>query len=82
MTKEILIKSLCCGLNDGNLIHRLFENQVKGETAFTDAEKVIWNHKKTGDKSMEIVTSKKWIDKEDFGMLEFESEIVFFDEEE
>lgn len=80
MTKEILIKSLCGGLTDGNLIHRLFEAQVKGEIAFTDAEKVIWNYKKTGDKTMEIVTSKKWIEKEDFGNIDYEVEIVFFEE--
>ena len=82
MTKEILIKSLCGGLNDGNLIHRLFEDQVKGEIAFTDAEKVIWNYKKTGENSMEIVTSKKWIEKEDFGQIDYTAEIEFFNEEE
>jgi hypothetical protein len=82
MTKEILIKSLCPGLNDGNLIHRLFEDQVTGTVEYNDAEKVIWNYKITGEDTMEIVTSKNWIDKEDFGMLEFEAEIVFFNEEE
>ncbi|RYM33774.1 hypothetical protein ERX46_07340 [Brumimicrobium glaciale] len=82
MTKEILIKALCGGLNDGNLIHRLFEDQVKGEIAFTDAEKVIWNFKKTGEKSMEIITSKKWIEKEDFGQIDYTAEIEFFNEEE
>jgi hypothetical protein len=82
MTKEILIKALCGGLNDGNLIHRLFEDQVKGEIAFTDAEKVIWNYKKTGEKSMEIITSKKWIEKEDFGQIDYTAEIEFFNEEE
>lgn len=82
MTKEILIKSLCGGLDDGNLIHRLFEAQVKGEKAFTDAEKVIWNYKKTSDATMEIVTSKKWIEKEDFGSIDYETEIEFFDEDE
>src|SRR5690554_1156384 len=81
MTKEILIKALCGGLNDGNLIHRFFEDQVSGEVAFTDAEKVIWSHKKTGENTMEIVTSNKWIDKEDFERIEYEAEIVLFNEE-
>lgn len=61
-TKVVLIKSLCAGLNEGNLIHRLFEGLVKGEIAFTDAEKVIWSYKKTGGNTLEILTSKKWID--------------------
>ena len=82
MTKEILIKSLCSGLNNGNLIHRLFEDQVKGEVAFKDAEKVIWNFKKTGEKTLEIVTSKKWIEKDDFEQIDYTAEIEFFNEEE
>lgn len=81
MTKEILIKSLGQGLSDGNLIMRLFEDQVKGEIAFEDAEKVIWNYKKTSENKMEIVTSNKWIDKDDFEKIEYEAEIVFFEEE-
>ena len=81
MTKEILIKSLGQGLGDGNLIIRLFEDQVKGEIAFEDAEKVIWNYKKTTENTMEIVTSNKWIDKDDFEKIEYEAEIVFFEEE-
>lgn len=80
MTKEILIKALCQGLNDGNLIHRLFEDQVSGDIEFTDAEKVIWYYKKTGEKTIEIVTSNKWIDKDDFEKIEYEAEIILFEE--
>jgi len=81
ITKEILIKSLCHGLKKSNLILRLFSDQIEGSVPFADAEKVIWDYKKSSENTMEIITSKNWIDKEDFEQMEFETEVIFFNEE-
>ena len=81
ITKEILIKSLCHGLKKSNLILRLFSDQIEGSVPFADAEKVIWDYKKSSENTMEIITSKNWIDKEDFEQTEFETEVIFFNEE-
>jgi hypothetical protein len=81
ITKEILIKSLCQGLNKSNLIVRLFGDQVEGTVPFDDAEKVIWDYRKSSENTIDIITSKKWVDKEDFEQIAFEADIKFFDEE-
>ena len=81
MTKEILIKSLGPGLKKSNLILRLFADQVAGTVPFEDAGKVIWDYRKTSEDTLEIITSKKWIDQEDFAQWEFRAELVFFAEE-
>jgi hypothetical protein len=81
ITKEILIKSLSCGLKKNNLILRLYADQIEGTEPFDDAEKVIWHYRKLSENTIEIITSKYWIDKEDFEQMEFETEIKFFNEE-
>jgi len=81
ITKEILIKSLCYGLKKSNLIVRLFADQIEGTEPFDDAGKVIWDYRKSSENTMEIITSKNWIDKEDFEQMEFETDVIFFDEE-
>ena len=81
ITKEILIKSLSPGLKRSNLILRLFADQIEGIAPFDDAEKVIWDFRKSGENTFEIITSKKWIDNEDFKQASFVAEIPFFSEE-
>ncbi len=81
ITKEILIKSLRDGLKKSNLILRLFADQIEGTVPFDDAGKAIWDYRKSSEDIMEIITSKNWIDKEDFEQMEFETEVIFFDEE-
>jgi len=81
LTEEILVKSLCAGLRDSNLILRLFGDQVDGSVPFEDAAKVIWDFHKKGDSEVEIITSQKWIEKEDFEKAEFQADLAFFSEE-
>ena len=81
MTEEILLKSLCAGLRDSNLILRLFGDQVEASVPFGDAAKVIWAYRKTGDSEVEITTSQRWIEKEDFEKTAFKAELTFFSEE-
>ena len=81
LTEEILLKSLCAGLRDSNLILRLLGDQVEGSAPFGDAAKVIWDYHKTDDSEVEIITSQKWIEKEDFEKTAFKAELAFFSEE-
>ncbi len=80
--KEIALKALCSGLNDHNIIKRLFEDQLAGKKPFLEADNIIWEVKTTGASNYEITTSDYWISKEDFNASEFESTINIFEEEE
>ncbi len=81
ITKEIMIKSLSYGLKKSNLILRLFADQIDGTVPFDDAEKVIWDYRKSGENTIEISTSRNWIDKEDFEQMEFEADVKLVNEE-
>lgn len=81
ITKEMLIKALSYGLKKSDLILRLFADQIEGTVPFDDAGKVIWDYRRTNENTMEITTSKNWIDKDDFEQMEFEADISFFNEE-
>lgn len=72
ITKELVIKALCAGLSDGNLINRLFGDQLAGNAAFAEAEGIIWELKEKGNDQFRITTSEKWLTKEDFRTEEFE----------
>jgi hypothetical protein len=82
ISKEVLIKTLSVGLKDNNLVNRLYHAQLTAEEPFDDAEKVIWHYKHLGENAYEIITSKYWIEKDDFEMLEYEADLAFFQEED
>jgi hypothetical protein len=79
--KEIILKTFSKGLKDSNLLNRLFEEQLNGEAEFEDAQHVIWKYEKVGDKSIKVITSNYWIEKEDFNETEYECEIKVDDED-
>ncbi len=81
ITKEILIKSLSHGLKESNLIIRLYSDQLDGTLPFIDAGKVIWHFRKLSGHVIEIITSNYLIAKEDFELMEFETELQFFEED-
>ncbi len=82
ISKEVALKALSAGLKDSNLIHRLFEDPLRGKAAFPEAEHIIWELHKKGDHQYEIITSEKWIEKEDFTAAEFEAAVLPFEDEE
>ena len=82
ITKEVAIKALSTGLNDSNLIHRLFETQLQGKAPFPEAEHMIWQLQSKGKQQYEATTSEKWIQKEDFTSSEFKATVLFFEDEE
>ncbi len=81
ITKEILIKALSGGLTKNCLVVRLYADQIEGTVPFDDAGKVIWHYRKLSENTLEIITSKYWIDKEDFEKIAFETALNFFNQE-
>lgn len=77
VTKEIVLKSLAAGLNDHNLLHRLFADQLKGEAAFDEAEDIIWILTDLGNHNYRVTTSTYWISRDEFLKAEFSSTILF-----
>lgn len=68
------------GLQENNLVTRLFNDQISGEAEFNDAAKVIWEFKQEND-TIQLTTSDYWISKQDFELKEFDAKIVFFQSE-
>jgi hypothetical protein len=82
ISKEIALKALSAGLKDSNLIHRLFEDPLQGKVAFPEAEDILWELKSTGENQYEVITSEKWIEKEDFTAAEFQATVLIYEDEE
>ena len=82
ITKEIVLKAICDGLNDQNLIKRIFEDQISGTVEFIEAEHIIWIMEMLEDGNITITTSDYWLNEEDFSSLEFEGNINEYSQEE
>ena len=82
ITKEIVVKALCNGFSDSNIIKRLFESQLNGEVEFPGAEHILWELKDHKNGTFSCITSEYWIAKDDITQSEFECEIKFFEAEE
>lgn len=82
VTNEIIIKALNNGLNERNIIKRLFDDQINGEKEFPEAESILWKVIDSGDQTYTITTSKYWLDKDDFSSFEFEGTIKEFEVEQ
>lgn len=81
LTKENVLKLLNNGLSDRNLIKRLFENQMSQNIPFPEAEGIIWELTTADNMNYDLVTSEKWLNKEDFISSEFESVLEETEEE-
>lgn len=81
LTKELALKALRIGLSESNLINRLFKEQLDGNVSFPEAEGILWNLNHKGNFQYEMVTSEKWLGKEDFENMEYECDVTAFQEE-
>lgn len=81
ITKEIVLKSFNNGLSDGNLIKRLFEEQLTTDKEFEEAEAVLWELNKKDATDFTLITSEYWLDKEDFIITEFEGNCLLPEED-
>ena len=82
LTKEVVLKTFKEALSDRCVMKRLFEDQLKGELAFPEAEDIVWELIAQGGGNYKLITSDYWLTKEDFLTMEFEGEAKEFEEEE
>jgi hypothetical protein len=79
--KEIVLKALCNGLRERNLVRRLFAEQLQGKVEFPEAEDIIWEMEQSEDGTISIITSDYWLNEEDFLDTEFEGTVHEFENE-
>lgn len=80
MSKEIVLKALSHGLNENNLLWRLFGEQLEGKLAFPEADAIIWELKEKGDDQYEVITSEKWLTNDEIENTEYECTVALFEE--
>ena len=82
VSKEIILKAFDKTLAEGNVIKRLFGNQLAGKEAFDEAESIIWDLTSTGNSSYILTTSEYWMSRDEFKDAEFDVTVVEFEEDE
>lgn len=75
LTKEMVLRLFNDGLSDRNIVKRLFEEQIKENADFPEAENIIWDLQNPQKDQYRIVTSGNLIKKDEVISLEWESEI-------
>lgn len=75
LSKGMVLKALSISLSENNLINRLFGEQIENDLFFHEAEGIVWELKSQGNDQYLLVTSEKWLHKEDFGNLEYTCDI-------
>ncbi len=81
LTNEFVVQALSKGLADNNLIHRLFDEQLAGKVAFPEADGIVWDLQSKGNAQYVLTTSEKWIGRDDFSEMEFEADVIPYEEE-
>lgn len=74
ITKEILLKLFSNGLSDRNILKRLFSTQMDENTAFPEAEGIVWELKTKNNTNFNIITSANLLKDADFPALEFKGD--------
>lgn len=78
--KELMLKALSHGLADNNLLLRLFGDQLEGKAPFPEADGIVWVLKDKGSGRFEMITSEKWLTKDEIVKTEFECDVMLYDE--
>jgi hypothetical protein len=76
LSKSDVLKAFNNGLNDSNLIKRLFDEPMTTEADFPDAESIVWELNTSDNTNFELITSEYWLDRTSFLGMEFEGEIL------
>ena len=76
LDKEMILRILNDGLSDRNIVKRLFEEQMKGNLEFPEAEHIIWDLQNPEKDKYRITTSGNLIKKEEIISSEWEGEIT------
>lgn len=80
-SKEALLKAFALCFTDGQIIPRLYEEQLAGELAFPEAASILWDVRSLGDQTYSTLTSRYWIEREDFAILSTDGRIKLFNSE-
>lgn len=78
LTKETVLKALSVSLSERSLLNRLLKEQTEGKIAFPEAEGILWDLQNKGNYQYLIVTSEKWLNKDDFENLDYECIVMPF----
>jgi hypothetical protein len=76
LSKSDVLKAFNNGLNESNLIRRLFDEPMTTEAEFPDAENIVWELNTSDNVNFELITSEYWMDRESFIDTSFEGEIL------
>lgn len=76
LSKSDVLKAFNNGLNDSNLIRRLFNEPMTTTVDFPDAESIIWELRSSDNVNFELITSEYWLDRESFLDTSFEGELL------
>ncbi|SOC81597.1 hypothetical protein SAMN06296241_3178 [Salinimicrobium sediminis] len=76
LNKEMILRILNDGLSDRNIVKRLFEEQMKGNMEFPEAEHIIWDLQNPEKDKYIITTSGNLIKKEEIISSEWEGELT------
>ena len=76
LDKEMILRILNDGLSDRNIVKRLFEEQLKGNLEFPEAENIIWDLQNTEKDKYRIITSGNLIKKDEIISSEWEGELT------
>ena len=82
LTRENVLKLFNNGLSGGNLIKRLFDDQMTQNIPFPDAEGIIWELTTEDNLNYKLVTSENWLNNEDFTASDFEGILEEVEEDE
>ncbi len=81
INKELALKALVHGLSDNNLLLRLLGDQLEGKLPFPEAEGIVWVLKDKGSNQYEMITSEKWLTKDEIEKTEFECDVEIYEED-
>ncbi|MEZ4878290.1 MAG: hypothetical protein R2805_12155 [Flavobacterium sp.] len=76
LSKSDILKAFNSGLNESNIIKRLFGEPMTTGAKFPEAESLIWELNTKEDSTFQLITSEYLIDRESFINMEFDGEIL------
>ncbi|HAV14520.1 MAG TPA: hypothetical protein DCX06_13670 [Opitutae bacterium] len=77
-SKELILQAFALCFTEGQIITRLYEEQLAGQLAFPESESILWQLHAHKDHEYSILTSRYWIEREDFSTLAADGKIKLF----
>jgi hypothetical protein len=78
LTKETALKALSISLSESSLVNRLLKEQTEGKVPFPEAEGILWDLQNKGNHQYLMITSEKWLNKDDFENPEYACSVIHF----